>query len=738
MGTEVKKAICRWCNARCRVLVYVKDNHLVKVEPDPDRPTPTWPSTKACVRRVMAKEWWDHPDHLKYPLKRVGARGEGKWQRISWDQAFDEIAAKLGEIKEKYGAECVGSTLGTGRTVDEYRSRFFNLFGSSNNCGQGTICHGPRAIMFKALIGWWPYVGADPKSKCYILWGREPSHSWATVWYHIRNCKKEGKKLIVIDPRRDESASIADIHLQIRPGTDCALALGMINVVINEGLYDREFVTSYCHGFDQLKEHVKQYPPKRVSEITWIPVNKIKEAARLYATHKPGAIIDGMGVEHLENNAEYIHARLSLAAIVGNINVPGGEVLSGPHPKALTANEIEAVDLMPEGQKKKMLGSDRFRVYTWPGYDMIQENLKRVWGKRGGVFAFDCQASAPLVYRSIISGEPYQIRALITLGSNPMITQANTKLVYQALKNLDLYVVVDFVMTPSAELADYVLAGASWMERPCIWDGYNNANYLIGGERALPTSIEGEYEHRDDYQIWKELGIRLGQGKYWPWNSMEEVLDYRLEPMGLTFDEFMVKGGVDRPPVDHEAYKKKGFATPTGKVELYSTILERLGYDPLPAYREPAETPISQPELAKEYPYILITGGRHRPFFHSEFRHVDSLRKRHPYPLVQIHPETARKLGIENDDWVWIETPMGRCRQKCQYYDGLNPRVIHAQHGWWFPELPGEEPWLHGVWESNINVCTNDDPGRLNPLLGAWPLRTFLCKVYPVRKTRHL
>ena len=730
MKTEIKRAICRWCNARCRVLVHVEGNLLIKAEDDPDRLTPAWPSTKACVRRAMAKEWWDHPDHLRYPLKRVGERGEGKWQRISWDQAFNEIASKLGEIKERYGAEYVGSTSGTGREVYEYRSRFFNLFGSPNHCGQGTICHGPRAIMFKALIGWWPYAGASPESKCYILWGREPAHSWATIWYHIRNCRKEGKKLIVIDPRRDESASIADVHLQVRPGTDCALALGMINVIISENLYDKEFVTHYCHGFDQLKERVEQYPPEKVAEITWVPADRIREAARLYATNKPGAIIDGMGVEHLENNAEYIHARLGLAAIVGNISTRGGEVLSGPHPQALTVNEIEAVDMIPAEQKKKMLGSDRFRVFTWPGYDMIQENLKRVWGKRGGVFACDCQASAPLVYRSILTGEPYQIRALITLNSNPMVTQANTKLVYKALKNLDLYVVVDFVMTPSAELADYVLAGASWMERPCLWDAYNNSNYLVGGERALPLTVEGEYDHRDDFQFWRELGIRLGQEKYWPWKNMEEVFDYRLESMGLTFEEFMAKGGIDRPPVDYDFYKKKGFPTPTGKVELYSTVLEKLGYDPLPAFREPVETPVSQPELAKEYPYILITGGRHRPFFHSEFRHVDSLRKQHPNPLVHIHPDTARQLDIEDGEWVWIETAIGRCRQKCKYYDGLHPKVIHAQHGWWFPELPGEEPWLHGVWESNINVCTNDDPDRCNPLLGAWPLRTFLCRVY--------
>jgi anaerobic selenocysteine-containing dehydrogenase len=502
----------------------------------------------------------------------------------------------------------------------------------------------------------------------------------------------------------------------------------MIHVIIDEGLYDQKFVVDYCHGFEPLKNRAGEYSPEKVAEITWIPADKIKAAARLYANNKPGTIIDGMGVEHLENCAEYVHARTILSAIVGNLSVPGGEVIYGPHPTAIPANEIDAIDKISPQQKGKQIGSNRFKLFCWPGYDMIQENLKRYWGVRGGILGCENMAPAPLVYRSMLEGEPYQIRSMITWGSNPLVTQTNTKLVYKALKNLDLYVVVDFMLTPSADLADYVFPTGSWLERPCIWDGYNNANYLVAGQRALPPTLEGEYDHRDDYQFFRGLGVRLGQD--WPWESMEEVFDYRLDPMGITFDEFMKTGGVDRPPVDYDLYKKKGFATPTGKVELYSTILEKLGYDPLPVYREPSETPISQPALAREFPLILITGGRHRPFFHTEFRQVDSLRKEHPHPLVQIHPQAAERLGIADGDWTWIETKNGRVRQKCQIFDGIDPRVVHAQHGWWFPELPGEEPWLHGVWESNINVCIDDDPDILNPIIGAWPLRTFLCKVY--------
>jgi len=726
---ETKKAICRFCNARCRVEVLVEDNHLVKVQEDPDRPNLVWPPTNGCPRLTRAEEWFYHPQRIHYPLKRTAGKGEGKWQQISWDRALDEVAAKFQDIVQESGPEAVGSTTGTGRTNYEFGARFFHLLNSPNNtCGPANICHGPRAVVMKTIFGWWPYSGANPESRCYILWGRAPEQSWPTIWHHIRQVKADQKKLIVVDPRRTESAELADLHLQLRPGTDCALVMGIINVVITEELYDKEFVAKYCHGFEQLRERANEYPPEKVAEITWVPAENIRAAARLFASCKPGTIIDGMGVEHLENCAEYVHARCILSALVGNISVPGGETISGPHPKMLPANEIDAVDMLSPEQKSKQLGSDRFKLFTWSGYDMIQENLKRYWGVRGGILGCECLAPAPLMYRSMLYGEPYRIRGMVTWGSNPMVTQANTKLVYQALKALDLYVVVDFLLTPSADLADYVFPAGSWLERPCIWDGYNNANYIIGGERALPSTLEGEYDHRDDYQFWRGLGVRLGQD--WPWQSMEEVFDYRLEPTGMTFAEFMKAGGVDRPPIDHDLYKEKGFATPTGKVELSSTILEKLGYDPLPAYREPAETPLSQPELAKEYPLILITGGRHRPFFHSEFYQLDSFRKLHPHPEVQIHPETAAQLGIADGDWVWIETPKGRVRQKCRYFDGLDPRVVHAQHGWWFPELPGEEPWLHGVWDSNINVCTNDDPEICNPIIGAWPLRTFLCRVY--------
>jgi anaerobic selenocysteine-containing dehydrogenase len=199
----------------------------------------------------------------------------------------------------------------------------------------------------------------------------------------------------------------------------------------------------------------------------------------------------------------------------------------------------------------------------------------------------------------------------------------------------------------------------------------------------------------------------------------------------MTFKEFMdTKNGFSLQPIEYHRLEKMGFATPTGKCELYSTVLEKLGYDPLPNYEEPFETTVSRPDLAKNYPLTLITGGRFLPMFHSDQRQIDSVRSKHPNPLVQLHPDTAKSLDIGDGDWVWVESPRGRIRMKCKYFDGIDPQVVHCEHGWWFPELPGEEPWLHGVWESNVNVLTDDDPDHCNKISGGWPLKTSLCKVY--------
>ena len=730
MATEIKKAVCMWCHCHCKVEIYVTDGRLEKITGVANEPRSEQIQriVAACARPRAAVEYYYHPDRLRFPLKRKGERGGGQWEQTSWEQALDEIAQRLQELKEQYGAETLACSSGTYRTDDYYRSRFLNLFGTPNNIGQGHICYGP-GMTGVAVLGWWnDFGGLGTRTKCAILWGTNPREAYRNVWFTIQEHLKRDGKLIVIDPRRTPDAEKADIWLQPRPGTDAALALGMINVIVQEGLYDKDFVGRWCHGFEELSERASQYPLKKVEDITWVPQEKIRDAAMMYATTKPSHIFHSMGLEQLPNSVEAYHARTILTAITGNLDIKGGEELREGHPQVVSEYELELNDMLPQEQRNKQIGIDRFRLQSLPGFDLVMgKYAKAKYGRAHLAFAH-----APSVYRAMITSKPYPVRALISVASNPLVTQANTKLVYRAMKNLELFVVVDFWKTPSAELADYVFPGACWLERPQFHTWSDTFGFVDVGEAALPAQVKNEFDRRPDYDFWSGLGIRLGQEEYWPWENLGEAFDYRLKPMALTSKELMAKGGFTNWPKEEKKYEKSGFGTPSGKVELYSEVLKTLGYDPLPQFYEPPESPYSRPDLAEQYPLILITGGRHYPFYHSEHRQIPSLRRQHPYPIMQMHAETAAELGINDGDWVWIETPRGGVRQKCQLFNGIDPRVVHAQHGWWYPEMPGEEPWLHGVWESNINVVVDDEPAHCNSINGGWPLRTALCRVYKV------
>lgn len=722
-----------WCHGFCQVSVEVRGDELIRVKKSEKNPFGS--ITQACPRARAAREWFYHPDRLHYPLKRAGERGENKWQKISWEQALDEVAGKLQKIKDQYGPEALVTSSGTGRTHDEYRDRFFNLFGSPNHLGQGNICAEPRLGVNSLMFGWGVFPSIRKETKCILIWGGGTPYYFPQLWKSALAAIKRGAKLIVVDPRRVRTAEKADIWLSVRPGTDCALAMAMLNVIINEGLYDKEFVKNWCYGFDEFSERVHAYPPEKVADITWVSAEDIKRAARMYAISGPAASTHGMGVEQLPNSMETLHAIYALPAVTGNINVKGGDIITGPHPKKVPYHEITLFRKLHADQRRKQLGADRFKLLSWPGHELMKPYIEKRWGQGQCMVTSRLYAHAPTVYRAMVTGEPYPVKSMLTLSSNPMVTQGNTKLVYKALKSLDLYVVVDFWLTPSAQLADYVFPSASWLERPHVWDAFGGASFLFAHETIIPGKIEGKWDHRPDYDFWRGLGVRLGQEQFWPWETLEDSYDYRLSPMGYTMKTFIAeKNGWDSYRSDYEEYKTKGFGTPSGKIELYSTILKDLGYDPLPVYREPGLGPVANSALAEQFPLLLITGGRFNPMHHSEHRQINTFRKTRPFPHTQIHPETAAELGIEDGDWLWVETPIGRVRQQCKYFEGIDPKVVHAEHGWWFPELPGEEPWLHGVWESNINVCTDDDPVLCNPINGVWPLRTMMCRVYKARE----
>ncbi len=329
---EIKKAICTFCKGWCGVLVHVKDRRLVKAERDLQWPRKSYPPR--CMRLRSAKEWFYHPERVNFPLKRAGGRGEGRWQRITWDQALDEVAQTLQQIMDDYGEQAIVATEGTAYRVEpSLRGHFYFTLGCLNIASQAQVCFLPAGRMADSIVGWFPrYTGLKPKiTKCVVLLGLEPLPAWPSTARAFLDAKAEGARVIVIDPRRTRSASMADIWLQLRPGTDCALLMGMVNTIIIEELYDKEFVQNWCYGFDKLRKRAREYPAEVVEEVTAVPADKIREAARLYALNRPGCILEGEGVEHSQNNAQALHARWILAGLTGNIDVEGGEELSGPY-----------------------------------------------------------------------------------------------------------------------------------------------------------------------------------------------------------------------------------------------------------------------------------------------------------------------------------------------------------------------------------------------------------------------
>lgn len=714
------------CHEGCGVLLYTdQDGQLVKVEGDPENP---FNQGRLCVRCLDLQEVVDHPDRLRYPMKRVGARGEDKWERISWDEAYDTIEAEFNKIKKDYGAESVIFCQGTGRDILSYVSRLAYSFGSPNWAClglTGNACYLPRVAAGAAVAGGFAVTDAsqylperynDPRytvPECLVLWGNNPivSNSDGFFGHWVVDLMKRGTKLIVIDPRVTWLASHAEYHLQIRPGTDAALALGMLNVIIQEKLYDADFVDRWTYGFDQLAERAAQYPVKRVSEITWIPEEKIVAAARAFATAKPAAIQWGLAIDMTKESLPAAHAIQALWSITGNVNIPGGMINTFAPFDVVSWLGAWGYDDMTEEQKSKRLGVKEYPILNF-GFMIAQSDI---------------------VTDALCTGKPYPIKGAWIQTSNPIANMAtDPKRLYDGLKSLDFVVVVDLFKTPTAvAFADIILPAATYAER----NGIRALWYHVG---AITKAVEPDGEIKSDQQIVLELGKRFNP-RWWPWRDDKEMFSAMIEQTGMTFEGLQGIGGQVYPAYEYRTHEtgrsradgEPGFNTNTGRIELYSTLYEMWGLDPLPYFEEPTESPTSTPDIYKEYPLVLTTGARQWGSFHSEHRQVPRLRALHPDPELQIHPETAARYGIRDGEWVWIENSMGRCKQRARVTPVMDPRVVNADHGWWFPEKQAEEPSLFGVWESNINLLVPSICGR-SGFGGNY--KSLLCKIYRVQE----
>ncbi|MGI6032430.1 MAG: molybdopterin-containing oxidoreductase family protein, partial [Coriobacteriales bacterium] len=455
MATEVKEAVedkvtscrCHFCGSgMCNVLVHSTGDQVTGVEPDP-----SWPMSAAhCVRHKnngrAALEYHYHPDRLNFPMKRVGERGENKWQRLSWDDALKEVGEKLNAIRDEYGAEAVGACTGTGRYGDYtwVKSKFLNLFGSGNNHGNEAICHGPATKAYEATVGWCMQIFMVPGvTKCLVL-NSNQRESAPPAMAAIEAVKASGGKIISISPRFGNVSRIADYYLPVRPGSDGALYLAWMNVIINEDLYDHEFVENWSVGFDELKEYVQQWTPEKAAEICWVSADMIRETARVYATNGPQRLIGMQSYDgQAPNGFRTCRCCAMLECLVGAID--HGCPIIGPLDGNLFEDDYHAErnDMLPHSQQVKQIGGDRFNVIGWPGWTELGKGQQRRYGTQMYTH-WSNQGHAPTLWRQILSEKPYPVKALILTGCGALTKYANTKLVLEAFKKLDLLVVADF------------------------------------------------------------------------------------------------------------------------------------------------------------------------------------------------------------------------------------------------------------------------------------------------------
>jgi anaerobic selenocysteine-containing dehydrogenase len=682
----MKTHCARMDHGGCGLLVGVRDNKIVQVKGDPDG---FLNKGYICPKGAVSPDRLTHPDRLRHPLRRVGAKGAGKWERISWSDALGIISDNLKEIKEKHGARAVAFGVGMPKGLDHFfQIRLANLFGSPNVIASQDVCHAPREITGIHTCGFYPVVDFHQPSKLVVLWGSNitSTNEEGEICNLLLEQLKAGTELIVIDPRRIDLVKKSKYWLQIRPGTDAALALGFIHVIIKEGLYDTEFTEKWTDGFAELAAHIAAYTPEKVEEITWVPADQIRMAARAYATAKPAAIQWGNPIEHNIHTFDTTRALICLMVITGNLDIPGGNV-EAHDPKIMGLGPFVRADLVPE--KRKELISAHHKIIP---------RLMTV---------------APAYFRkAVLEGIPYPVRGAYMMCSNPMLSYADSRLTHKALLSLDFLAVADLFMTPTAALADVVLPVASHFECDDIGHYGIGHGYIL----ARPKVVDPPEECWPDKKIITELGKLMTPPELWP-EDYHQLLEDLLKPAGLTYAQFVEKGYL-KGPDRFRSYLEKGFKTPTGKVELKLSVAEKFRLKPLPAFD-------GYPEAEDPAFPLLLTSAKSQYYLHSSYRWLEKLRKLRPHPRLEIHPETAARYGVADKDDIVIETPYGKITQKAHLTDGIDARVVCGSHGWWFPE---GNPETQFDWDkANFNMLTS--VGKLGREYGTPNLKGLPCRI---------
>ena len=678
---KVIKTDCGLCINCCGVNAYVEDGKMVKVEGMPEH----WLNKgKLCPKGERLVDLLYSPSRLKYPMKKVN----GRFQRLSWDDALGEIGAKLQELKDKYGAHTLATWTGSVGVehfeMAAFNQRFKGAYGTPNFFNPEGICFRTRILARQITFGRYP-VEEPVNANCIILWGRNPDESYWPVGRQVRERVAAGAKLITIDPRRIPIAKLG-IYLQPRPGTDGAIALAMMHVIIDEDLWDKEFVDKHTTGFDKLSEHVKEWTPEKAETISSVPASEIRRAARIFATTKHACILEGVGhMNQFANGLQTNRAYSMLMAITGNVDVPGGWV---------TCPQVRLADLrLP--QEENNLGYHEFPVF-------------HQFGKRPPPYG-----SASLMTETMRSEKPYPIKAFISSGSNPALTFPDTKLFLEGIKNLELFVNIDPNMTETGQLADYVLPACTFLEETGIGGFPYGISYCEPYIMLRKKVVEPLYESKPIWLIWTELGRKMGYAEHFPWNTDEEVAEHFFSTSGVTVKQLLEHPeGVYFGTKEYRLFDRIPWGTASGKIELYSARMEELGYPGLPGHMEPHQSPIANPEIVKAYPEILLTGMRQVEYIDAQMHDVPALRAKRPDAEAEIHPATASKYGVVHGELIGLETPRGAIKIKAHVTQDIKPGVVAVPHGW---------------AEANCNILL--DAALKDPVSGYITMNSVACRV---------
>lgn len=703
-GKEIP-AICGICPGGCGVKALVSGGKLVRV-----KPLNGHPRGMVCVRGAYGAEIVHSPDRLTKPLKRTGPKGKGEFSEISWDVALAEIAESLLKVKNKYGPQSLMIYSGRGGFDKPLRETFgvrgdglsnnilFPL-GSPNAASCASICKTSHGRLAPIPTYGFTDTATEPDidhARLVVVWGTNPvTDSPPTVLRKILKAWQRGAEVYVIDQFRSTMAQKANRWVGIRPGTDGALALSMIHVVVKEGLYDQDFVEKWTVGFPELIPYVEQFPPERAEEITGVPSDEIRELARKIAA-KEATLCMYSGLEFTNSGVQNIRAVLILWAITGNLDAPGGLLFNPDQDKKMTRPEVNPpAGILP-------LGADKYPLfYELTGAAHILE-----------------------LPRAVLEDDPYPVRSLIIQGGSILTSCPQPDIWRKSFTALDLLVVVDRFLTGDAQFADYVLPATTYYENAGYWR-------YRGYVQLRQPVVNPVGEARNDLFIFAGLAQRLGYGHLYP-QTEDELLNWAFADQPQVLEELKHNPAGVKLPVRERQYRQyelgllrkdgqPGFPTPSGKVEITSGLLAKYGYEPLPVYSEPLEGPLINPEMAKQYPLVLSTGARIQSTFRSQHLNIPGLLKLQPEPQVLIHPRDAAERAIEDGDPVILSTVRGQAPFYARVTDDMRPGVVEVNSGGGSTLHPKE--WQEG----NANLLT--DLNNRDPISGFPVFKALLCQV---------